>query len=215
MPLVERDLAVRDGGQRTPDLSRFSELWSEDPAKRSTQLAEGFCAWRVAGRRAPMAPHLHVDLSRDRPRLPRLRGLQRKVQASALRTTRPAGSVADGAPLLLLWSEAACERGLQPATEVRVHLCDCFGCAVSADRSRGLETGPVFLAGMDDGRLPLGAALAFPHHVGDAGVCFRTFGDGGPAWLEQFRLHVHGMEEGPGISIGVVRCAVVKTQECR
>ncbi len=89
-----------------------------------------------------------------------------------------------------------------------------LGCAVGADRSRGLETGAVFLAGVDDGRLPLGAALAFPDHVGDAGVCFRTFGDGGPAWLEQFRLHVNGMEEGPRISVGVVRCAVVKTQEC-
>src|SRR5579862_1369956 len=214
MPLVECDLAVRDGRQRISDLSRFPELRSKDPAKRSSQLAGGLCAWRVAGRRAAMAPHLHVDLYRDRPRVRRLPGLQRKLQASALCTTGPAGSVANGAPLLLLRSEAACEGGLQPATEARVHLCDCFGCAVGADRSRRLETGAVFLAGVDDGRLPLGAALAFPDHVGDAGVCFRTFGDGGPAWLEQFRLHVDGMEEGPRISVGVVRCAVVKTQEC-
>src|SRR5579864_7167759 len=107
MPLVERDLAVRDGRQRIPDFSRFSELWSEDPAKRSSQLAEGFCAWRVAGRRAAVAPHLHVDLYRDRPRVRRLPGLQRKLQASALRTTGPAGCVANGAPLLRLRSEAA------------------------------------------------------------------------------------------------------------
>src|SRR5579863_3918592 len=112
MPLVERDLAVRDGGQRTPDLSRISELRRKDPAKRSSQLAEGFCAWRVAGRRVAMASHVHVDLYRDRPRVRRLPGLQRKLQASALCTTRPAGSMADGAPLLLLRSEAACKRSL-------------------------------------------------------------------------------------------------------
>src|SRR5579872_4552359 len=215
MPLVERDLAVRDGGQRIPDLSCFSELRSKDPAKRSSQLAQGLCAWRVAGRRPAMAPHFHVDLYRDGPRVRRLPGLQRKLQASALCTTRPAGSVANGAPLLLVRSKATCERGLQPATEARVHLCDCSGRTVGADRSRSLETGAVFLAGVDDGRLPLGAALAFPHHVGDAGVCFRTFGDGASAWLEQFRLHVDGMEEGSRISVGVVRCAVVKAQECR
>src|SRR5579872_5166550 len=215
MPLVERDLAVRDGGQRTPDLSRISELRSKDPAKRSSQLAQGLCAWRVAGRRPAMAPHFHVDLYRDGPRLRRLPGLQRKLQASALCTTRPARSLANGAPLLLVRSEATCQRGLQPPTEARVHLCDCFGCAVGADGPRSLEAGAVFLAGVDDGRLPLGAALAFRDHVGDAGVCLRTFGDGGPAWLEQFRFHVNGMEEGPRISVGVVRCAVVKAQECR
>ena len=142
-------------------------------------------------------------------RVYRLPDLQRKLQASALCTTRPAGRVADGAPLLLLRPQAADKGSLQPATEARVHLRDWARRAVGADRPRSLEAGAVFLAGVDDGRLPLGAAVAFPDHVGDAGVCVRTFGDGGPAWLEQLRLHVDGMEEGPGIPVGVVGAAVV------
>ena len=105
--------------------------------------------------------------------------------------------MANGAPLLLLRSETACEGGLQPATEARVHLCDCLGSTVGADGPRNLEAGAVFLVGVDDGRVPSGAPLAFPDHVGAPGVCFRTSGNGGPAWLEQFCLHVDGMEADP------------------
>ena len=45
-----------------------------------------------------------------------------------------------------------------------------LGVLIGADRSRGLEAGAVFLAGVDDGRIPSGAGLAFPDHVGDAGI---------------------------------------------
>ena len=38
----------------------------------------------------------------------------------------------------------------------------------------------------------------------DVGVRVWTFGDGGPAWLEQLHLHADGMEKGPGIRLGVV-----------
>ena len=56
---------------------------------------------------------------------------------------------------------------------------------------------------MDDGRLPSGKVMAFPDYVGDARVRVRASGNGGPAWLEQLRLHVDGMEEGPGIRRGI------------
>ena len=49
------------------------------------------------------------------------------------------------------------------------------------------------------GGFHLGALVAFPGHVGDVGVRVRTSGDGGSAWLEQLRLDVDRMEEGPGI----------------
>src|ERR1700722_11857923 len=49
-----------------------------------------------------------------------------------------------------------------------------------------------------------GAAVAFPDHVGAAGLCVWPFGDGGPAWLEQLCLYVNGMEEGPGLPVGVI-----------
>ena len=98
--------------------------------------------------------------------------------------TRPPRRVADGAPLFLLRAQAAREGSLQPAAEARIHLGDRAGRAVGADRPRHLEAGPVLLAGMDDGRLPLGAAVAFPDHVGDARVRVWPPGDGGPAWLE-------------------------------
>ncbi len=56
-------------------------------AEGSPRLAQGSRAWRMAGRRAAMAPYLHVDLHRDRPLVHRLPALQRKLQAGALRTT--------------------------------------------------------------------------------------------------------------------------------
>ena len=64
LPLGECGVAIRDGGQRTANLSCLSQLWSEDPAERSDSLAQGVCHRWLAGWRAAMAPHLHVDLHR-------------------------------------------------------------------------------------------------------------------------------------------------------
>src|SRR6266496_1843261 len=112
--------------------------------------------------------------------------------------------MADGAPLLLLRPQTANQGSLQPAAEARLHLCNWVGRALGADRPGNLEASAVFVAGVDDGRLPSGTVVAFPDHVGDVGVRAWAFGDGGPSWLEQLRLHVDGMEEGPGIRLGVV-----------
>ena len=59
------------------------------------------------------------------------------------------------------------------------HLCDRTGRTVGADRSRYMETSPVLVASVDHGWLSLGAVVAFPDHVGDAGVRVRASGDGG------------------------------------
>ena len=48
---------------------------------------------------------------------------------------------------------------------------DRAGSAVGGNGIRGVEAGAVFLAGMADGRISLGADMAFRHHVGDRGVC--------------------------------------------
>src|SRR5271157_5179412 len=115
-------VSVRDGRQRISDLSSFPELRSKDPAKRSSQLAQGLCARWMAGRRAAMAPYLHVDLYRDRLVVHRLPDLQRKLQAGTLYRARPAWRVANGAPLLFLRPQAAGQGSLQPATEARIHV---------------------------------------------------------------------------------------------
>ena len=65
----------------------FPSFGAKIPQKDLAQLAQGLCARRMAGRRAAMAPYLHVDLYRDRPGVHRLPDLQRKLQAGALCTT--------------------------------------------------------------------------------------------------------------------------------
>ena len=61
---------------------------------------------------------------------------------------------------------------------------NCAWRSVSAHRDCNLEAGAVFLAGVDDGRISLCAALAFPDHVGIDRVCVWALGDGGPSWME-------------------------------
>jgi len=87
-------------------------------------------------------------------------------------------------PLLFLRTQATGEGSLQPTAEACVHVRNRTGCTVGAYRFRGMEAGAVFLAGVDDGRLPLGAAVAFPGYVGDSGVCVWAFSNGNSAWLE-------------------------------
>src|SRR5512144_385960 len=111
--------------------------------------------------------------------------------------------MADGAPLLFLRPQTANQGSLQPAAKARIHLRDWPGSALGVDGGCHLEARAVFLAGVVDGRLPSGTLVAFPDHVGDVGVCVWAFGDGGASWLEQLRLHVDGMEKGPGIRLGV------------
>src|SRR5215469_5027558 len=117
--------------------------------------------------------------------------------------------MANGAPLLFLRPQTANHGSLQPAAETRVYLRDWAGSALGADWLCNLEARAVLMVGVVDGRLSPGTVVAFPDHVGDVGVRVRTSGDGGPAWLEQLRLHVDGIEERPGIRLGVavgLRC---------
>src|ERR1700677_618780 len=167
----------------------------------------------MAGRRAAMAPYFYVDLYCNWPCVHRVPDFQWQLQAGAFCATRPAGRVADGAPLFPFRSEADCKRSLQSTPKARLHVCHRLGCFVDANRARRVEAGTAFLVGLVDGRIPPGAALAFPRHVGDACVCFRPSRDGGSARLEQFRLHADGMEEGPRISVGVILCVATEGGE--
>ena len=61
---------------------------------------------------------------------------------------------------------------------------DRAGRAFGADRPGGVEAGAIFVAGVADGRISLGAAVAFSDDVGDFRICVRASGDGGSARLE-------------------------------
>ena len=65
----------------------FPSFGAKIPQKDLLDWPKVSRAWRMAGRRAAVAPYLHVDLYRDRPGVHRLPALQRKLQAGALRTT--------------------------------------------------------------------------------------------------------------------------------
>ena len=177
----------------------FPELWRQDSAERFAALAESVRYWRLAGRGAAVASHLHVDLHRDRALLFRLPTFQRQLPAGFVYASRYSGRVADGSTLFFLWSEAAGSRSLQPSAEAGLHRGDRAGGALGSDRARGVEAGAVFLAGLDDGRIPLCAHLAFCGDVGDFVFCAGTSGDGDFAWMEQFRFHDHGLEERSGV----------------
>src|SRR5690242_19194495 len=102
--------------------------------------------------------------------------------------------MADGASLLFLRPQTPDQRSLQPAAEACLHFRNWFWGAFRSDWHCHLEARAVLVAGVVDGRLPFGTDVAFPGYVGDVGVRVRTFSDGGASWLEQFRVHVDGME---------------------
>ena len=64
-------------GSGLADFSRLPQLRRQDSAERLAALAEGVRHRRLAGRSVAVAPHLHVDLHRDRRALSRLPDLQR------------------------------------------------------------------------------------------------------------------------------------------
>src|SRR5581483_2104077 len=107
--------------------------------------------------------------------------------------------VADGEALFFLRQKTCGDRSLQSAAETRLHDHHRAGRAVGADWDRNLETGAIFVASLADGRIPLGAPVALPGDVGDAGVRVRTPGHGGASRLEQFRVHADGLEERSGV----------------
>src|SRR6266496_4421303 len=149
----------------------------------------------MAGRGAAVAPDVHVDLHRNRVSLSRLSSLQRKLSAGIVHAQRYSWGVADGEALLFLRPEARGARGLQPSTEACVYDGDRSGSAFGAHRARHLEAGAVFVAGVDDGRIPLGALVALRGDVGSFGIRAWTSGDGDLARLEQLCFDADGLEE--------------------
>ncbi len=70
-----------------------------------------------------------------------------------------------------------------------------FGASVSDHGCDAMETSAVMVAGVADGRVPLGARLALPRHVRIA--AYLATSDGGAPWLQQFLVYDHRMEERP------------------
>src|SRR5437773_9120128 len=131
-----------------------------------------------------MASHLCVDLYRHRSFLPGVSDGQRELPAGAFYSARYSWRVAHGALLLFLWAQAGGPRGLQPAAEAGLYLGAWVGRVVGTHRNRGMEAGPVFLAGLDDGRLSMGAHLAFCGDVGNSVLSSRAPHNGRAARLE-------------------------------
>src|SRR5579863_3389085 len=138
----------------------------------------------MAGRWAPVAPYLYVDLSRDRAGLSWLSAFQRQLQAGSFCPARSTRRVAHGVPLFFLRTETTGNGSLQPAAEACLHVRNRAGCPVSSNRLSDMEACAVFLVGVDDGRFPSCSPMAFSDHVGDTRILVRTPGDGGPARLE-------------------------------
>ena len=139
---------------------------------------------RMAGRCAAVAFDVHVDLHRDRGDLSRVSDFQRQLSAGVVYASRYSRRVADGEALFLFRAEAALREAYNPLQKQAYTTCDRAGRVVGADRAGGVEAGAVFVAGVADGRISLGAAVAFSDDVGDFGVCVRASGDGDAAWLE-------------------------------
>jgi len=88
-------------------------------------------------------------------------------------------------PARVAETHAGCsKRSIQPAPEARIHVRNWARGFVRADRFRDMEAGAIFLAGVDDRRLSLGAAVAFPDHMGAARVRVRPPGHGRALRLE-------------------------------
>jgi hypothetical protein len=104
---------------------------------------------------------------RQVPFLSCLSDVHLELSPGAVPAPRFARSLAHGALLLLLWTQAGCPRGLQSAAKTGVYVRAGSGGLVRVDRVCGVEAGAVFLAGLDDGRLPLGPDMAFCRDVGD------------------------------------------------
>src|SRR5205085_558690 len=103
---------ICDGGQRFSDLSRISELWSQDSAEGLASLAESVCVRWMAGGRTAVASDIRVDLPGQRFVLCRVPGCERQLSAGAVYAKRCSRRVADGEALLLLRSQATGARGL-------------------------------------------------------------------------------------------------------
>src|SRR5262249_37358466 len=125
-----------------------------------------------------------LDLHRDGDCLPGLPRLERPLPAGAFCPERSSGRVANGAPLLLLWTQAARDAAVQPPAETGLHVGDWSGDPVGANGDAALQSGAVLVAVVPDGRLSLGAGVAFCSHVRPGHVCLGTLGHGDPARVE-------------------------------
>ena len=202
--LADRDLAVRARGQRTADLSRVSQLRSEDPAGELLRSAPGAQDRRVAGRGADWhftfmwifmgagAAYLAHQVITGRYRMvlftPRdVPGVWPMVQHYFFFKAKPPVTEPYNPLQKLAYTSTCCSA-----------CCRCSPALPFRHRA-------VFVALPRDGRLLAGARLALPGDVRIPRVCFRAPGHGGASWLEELRLDADRLEARPGIPGGVVR----------
>ena len=146
---------------------------------------------------------LHVDLHRDRTGLSRLSAFQRKLpaglvhaQATFPESGRWCGTI----------SSSGRSRALREAyNPLQKHAyTSAIGLGVLSVLTGLAVWKPVqfsWLAWLMGG-FHWAAVVALPHHVGDSGFCVGPSGDGGAAWLEQFRVDADGLEEGSRVLTG-------------
>ena len=79
--------------------------------------------------------------------------------------------MADGEALFFIWSETAGEEAYNPLQK-HAYTSRSVWSALGADRACDLEAGAVFVAGLADGRISLGADMALHRHVGDFAFVF-------------------------------------------
>src|SRR5271166_234187 len=136
----------------------------------------------MARRGFAMALHVHVVLCRERPILRGLSSGQRPLSRPVVYASRHSWSVADGAALFFLWTEAGGDRPVQSAAEAGLYVDDCVGRALAAYWNCPLQARAVFVAGLSVRRVSSHARVAF---CGDVRIpCFysRTPAHGCAAW---------------------------------
>src|SRR5919106_3552318 len=102
--------------------------------------------------------------------------------------------MADGAPLLLVWTEAAIDRSIQSAAKTRVHEHVGLWRRVVTDGSGDVQTHPVLSAGVAVGRISRSPRDPLRRHVRHAWVHPRTRGDGRAARMGQLCVDGDGVE---------------------
>ena len=170
--MAECGLAVRDGGQRLADLSRFPSFGAKIPQKDLLHWPKAFALGGWLG--GALQWHLTFMWIYIATGLVYLgyqifSGNYRQV----LFTPRDIPGVWPMVQHYFFFGPKPVAREVyNPLQKLAYTSVDRPGRALGVDRTRGLEAGAVFLAGLDDGRLSLGAVLAFCGDVGDSGFVF-------------------------------------------
>ena len=144
-----------------------------------------------------MAYDLRLAIHRHGCNVRVLHSDQRALEASDHTTERATGSLADGAALFPVQTEAGAVGAIQPVTEAGIYLDDSVWSSLGSYRRSALQTGAARFAGETVRRIRDDPDLSF---CGDGRVSLvhsRPPADGGAARLEQLLLYAHWVETPP------------------